>query len=123
MAGQLVRVHVVRVDGDRGAGRRQAPDDGALAAVVDDGDAHVAVLVRDVRLGGRNLAGQRLACHARQRFDLLERCVDAGSHRPVVSQVQDERSCVHSRQADDAVLGQPVRPLRAAGLAHDDALT
>ena len=76
--------------------------------------------MRDVRLGGRDLTGQRLACHAWQRLDLLEGCVDAGSHGAVVSQVQDERPRVNSRQADDAVLGQPVCPLRAAGLAHDD---
>ena len=95
---QLVRVHVVGVHRHGCARGRQAREDRALAAVVDDGDADVPFPVRDVRLGRRHACGEGLSLHSRQCADLVESDADAGSHGAVLAQVQHERARVHAGQ-------------------------
>ncbi len=123
---ERVGVDVVRVDRDARPRRRDAPQDGALDAVVDDRDVDVA-LGEDVRLRAGDAGDERAARHRGLLADGGERLLDRGAvrdrggpHRAAVAQVQDERAGVDPREGDDAALVQPVRPRRPARLAHDD---
>ena len=125
--GERVGVDVVREHVDRSACGREPAQDRALAAVVDDRDAHSPFGGEGVRLVRRNAGDECCACHLRLRAHRRQHFVDVArvadgsrAHRSAVAQMQDERTCVDAGQPDDAVLVQPVRPVRPARLAHDD---
>ena len=120
-------VDVVREDGDRGAGSGELAQDRALGPVVDDRDADIA-LGEHVRRLGRDAAGERLPGHRRLVANQLERLVHPapvdgkrGAKGAVLPQVQGQRARIDAAQRRDVVLGEPIRPLGAAGLPHDDA--
>src|SRR5436189_4152119 len=124
VAGELVRVDVVRVDGDRRAGACESPEDAALAAVVDDSDPGPTRIAVDVRLLRRDVSREGAAAHRlevpRQRDRLVDRGIagaDDAAQRASVAQLQHEAARVDAGERDDPLLEQPVGPARAARLA------
>ena len=119
----------MRVDGHVRAGAGQPPQDRALAAVVDDRDPDRPRVAVDVRLRGGDEVDEGGARHRRQLADggeslLLVHPAGDGcrAHRAALAQAQHERARVDAGERDDPALGEPVRPLGPARLAHQHRL-
>src|SRR5438046_2173489 len=78
VAGELVRVDVVRVDGDRRAGACESSEDAALAAVVDHSDPGPTRIAVDVRLLRRDVGCEGTAAHRLEAPRQRDRLVDRG---------------------------------------------
>ena len=118
----------MREDVDGRAARREPAQDRALAAVVDDRDAHAPVGREGVRLVGRD-AARRAPRPPSPAARAPPSSTSSTSRRSLTTAARiapRSRRCRTSERvstpvsADDAVLVQPVRPLRAARLAHHD---